>query len=170
MNCTLPASSCPWGFSRQEYESGLLPIQESNLHCRQILYQLSYQVIPDSHIGGRLIYHLRHQGRLRILEWVAYPFSSRSSWPRNRTGVSCIAGGFFTSWAIREAKIDTNLFQLFAQCLNILDSPNTLLTILIVIKHISIAEQNIYCKLSNILGNPQRFLRGKIIHMLQVEC
>ena len=23
--------------------------------------------------------------------------------PRNRTGVSCIAGGFFTNWAIREA-------------------------------------------------------------------
>ena len=38
----------------------------------------------------------------RILEWVAYPFSSGSSWPRNRTGVSCIAGGFFTNWAIRD--------------------------------------------------------------------
>ena len=36
-------------------------------------------------------------------EWVAYPFSSRSSQPRNLTGVSCIAGGFFTNWAIREA-------------------------------------------------------------------
>ena len=39
----------------------------------------------------------------RILEGVAYPFSSRSSWPRNWTGVSCIAGGFFTNWAIRGA-------------------------------------------------------------------
>ena len=39
----------------------------------------------------------------RILEWVAYPFSSGSSRPRNRTGVSCIAGGFFTNSAIREA-------------------------------------------------------------------
>ena len=39
----------------------------------------------------------------RILEWVAFPFSRGSSWPRNRTGVSCIAGRFFTSWAIREA-------------------------------------------------------------------
>ena len=35
----------------------------------------------------------------RILEGVAVPFSSGSSWPRIRTGVSCIAGGFFTSWA-----------------------------------------------------------------------
>ena len=39
----------------------------------------------------------------RILEWVASPFSRVSSWPRNRTGVSCIAGKFFTSWATREA-------------------------------------------------------------------
>ena len=37
-------------------------------HCRQILYQLS------------------HQGSPRVLEWVAYPFSSRSSWSRNQAG------------------------------------------------------------------------------------
>ena len=62
----------------------ILPSQGSNagvLHCRQIPYQLS------------------HQGSPRILEWVAYPFSSRSSWPRNWTRVSCIAGGFFIRWA-----------------------------------------------------------------------
>ena len=41
--------------------------------------------------------------QVRTLEWVAYPFSSGFSWPRNWTGVSCIAGGFFTSWATREA-------------------------------------------------------------------
>ena len=39
----------------------------------------------------------------RRLEWVAYPFCSRSSPPRDWTGVSCIAGGFFTNWAVREA-------------------------------------------------------------------
>ena len=54
-------------------------------HCRQILYQLSHKESP------------------RILQWVTYPFSSGSSQPRNRTGVFCIAGGFFTNWAIREA-------------------------------------------------------------------
>ena len=31
----------------------------------------------------------------KILGWVAYPFSRGSSWPRNRTRVSCIAGRFF---------------------------------------------------------------------------
>ena len=63
---------------------GIFPTQGLNPalpHCRWFLYQLS------------------HQGRPRILEWVAYPFSSRSSQSRNQTGVSCIAGGFFTSWA-----------------------------------------------------------------------
>ena len=33
----------------------------------------------------------------RILEWVAYPSFSGSSQPTNQTGVSCIAGRFFTS-------------------------------------------------------------------------
>ena len=31
----------------------------------------------------------------RILEWVAFPFSRRSSKPRDQTQVSCIASGFF---------------------------------------------------------------------------
>ena len=67
---------------------GIFPTQRSNLglpHCRWILYQLSHQGVP------------------RILEWVAYPFSNRSSWPRNQTEVSCIVGRFFTHWTIREA-------------------------------------------------------------------
>ena len=41
----------------------------------------------------------------RILERVAFPFSRGSSQPRNWTRVSCIAGGFFTNWVIREALI-----------------------------------------------------------------
>ena len=65
---------------------GIFPTQGLNPglpHCRQILYQLS------------------HQGSPRKLEWVAYPFSRGSSQPRTWTGVSCIAGGFFTSWATK---------------------------------------------------------------------
>ena len=42
-----------------------------------------------------------HQAR--ILEWVAYPFSSGSPWFRSQTRVSCTAGRFFTNWAMREA-------------------------------------------------------------------
>ena len=39
----------------------------------------------------------------RILEWVAIPISRRTSQPRDRTQVSCIAGGFFTLWDTKEA-------------------------------------------------------------------
>ena len=39
-----------------------------------------------------------------ILEWVAFPFSRRSSQPRDQAQVSCIAGRFFTSWATRKAQ------------------------------------------------------------------
>ena len=35
--------------------------------------------------------------QVRILEWVAFPFSGGSSQPRDQTQVSSIAGGFFTS-------------------------------------------------------------------------
>ena len=41
----------------------------------------------------------------KIQEWVAVSFSRGSSQPRDQTQVSCIAGGFFTSWAIREAPV-----------------------------------------------------------------
>ena len=87
----------PWNSPCQTTGVGSLSLlqcifltQESNqslLHCRWILYQLS------------------HQRRPRILQWDACPFSSGSSQPRNRTRVSCIAGIFFTNWAIREASI-----------------------------------------------------------------
>ena len=67
---------------------GIFPTQGLNpglQHCRWNLYQLS------------------HKGSPRIREWAAYPFFCGSSWPKNPTGVSCLAGGFFTSWAKREA-------------------------------------------------------------------
>ena len=51
----------------------------------------------------------------RILEWVAIPFSRGSSWPRDGTQVSRIAGRFFTIWATRESQIvdyfDINVFN-----------------------------------------------------------
>ena len=62
------ATPWTWNSPGQNTGVGIFPTQELNptLPCyRQILYQLS------------------HQGDPRILEWVAYPFSSRASWPRN---------------------------------------------------------------------------------------
>ena len=42
----------------------------------------------------------------RKLEWVTFPFSRGSSQARDRTQVSHIASGFFTSWTTREAHRD----------------------------------------------------------------
>ena len=53
----------------------------------------------------------------RILKWVAYPFSRGSSRPRDRTGVSCIAGRFFTSWATRESSGGLVKIQISGTCL-----------------------------------------------------
>ena len=39
----------------------------------------------------------------RVLEWIAISFSRGSSWPRDWTWVSCIAGKLFTVWSTREA-------------------------------------------------------------------
>ena len=91
-----PAFATPWnspgqntGIGTFSLLQGIFPTQGWNPglpHCRWILYQLSQKGSP------------------RILEWVAYPFSRGSSGLRNWTRVSCIAGGFFTSWAKREAQ------------------------------------------------------------------
>ena len=85
----------PWNFPGQDIGVRNLPLLQRIFptqgskpglpHCRWILYWLN------------------HEGSPRILEWVAYPFSRGSSWPGNWTGVFCVAGGFFTDWATREA-------------------------------------------------------------------
>ena len=87
MDCSPPGSSVHGDSPGKNTEvgchallQGIFPTQGSNpdlLHCRWVLYCLSHQENP------------------RILEWVACPFSRGSSWPRNWTRVSCIAGGFF---------------------------------------------------------------------------
>ena len=92
--CDPMCYTSPWnspgqntGVGRLSLIQGIFPTQGLNPglpHCRWILHQLS------------------HKGSPRLLEWVAYPFSSRSSQPRNRTGVFCIAGRFFPNWAIRQ--------------------------------------------------------------------
>ena len=50
-------------------------------------------------------YTVRGILQARILEWVAVSFSRGSSQPRNRTGVSCFAGGLFTTGVTREALV-----------------------------------------------------------------
>ena len=65
---------------------------------------------------GRILYQLSHKGSPRILGWVAHPFSRDSSWPRDWIGVSCIAGGFFTTWAMREGLRASVCMDCFKSC------------------------------------------------------
>ena len=67
---------------------GILPTQRLNPglpHRRRILYWLNHREAKNAGVGS----------------W--YYFSSGFSWLRNQTGMSCIAGSFFTNWAIRDA-------------------------------------------------------------------
>ena len=56
---------------------------------------------PDCNTPGTSVHGIL---QARILEWAAFPFSRRSSWPRAQTRVSWIAAGFFTIWDTQEVK------------------------------------------------------------------
>ena len=67
--------------------------------------------LPVSSVHGIL--------QARTLEWLAIPVSRRSFQCGDGTQVSCIAGGFFTIWATREALWSNRywLFDLWFLCL-----------------------------------------------------
>ena len=95
MDCSPPGSSV----------HGDSPGKNTGVGCHALL-----QVIFPTQRSNPDLPHCRAESLLteplgspRILEWVAYLFCMVSSWSRNRTTVSCIVGGFFTSWATREA-------------------------------------------------------------------
>ena len=79
---------------------------------RQISYDIAYMWVivaqscltlwdrMDCSLPGSFVHGIL---QARILEWAAISFSRGSSWPRDRTQVSYIAGRFFTIWATREA-------------------------------------------------------------------
>ena len=68
--------------------------------------------LPGSTVDGII--------QAKILEWVAIPFSRVSSWLRDRTWVSCIAGRFFTIPATRIKAKNKN------ECIEILTKPQQL--------------------------------------------
>ena len=56
--------------------------------------------LMDCRLPGSSVHRIL---QARTLEWIAISFSGGSSWPRDRTLVSFLAGRFFTVWATREA-------------------------------------------------------------------
>ena len=69
----------------------------------QLTESESHSVVSDS-LQPHGLYTVHGILQARILEGVAFPFSRGSSHPRDRTQVSLIAGGFFTSWATNETQ------------------------------------------------------------------
>ena len=72
-------------------------------HLCPTLSNPMYYSPPDSSVHGIL--------QARILERVAISFSKGSSWPRDRTHVSCIAGRFFSTGASWEAPFSEECFS-----------------------------------------------------------
>ena len=67
-------------------------------------------------LWGPMNYTVQGILQARMLEWVTFPFARGSSQTRDWTQVSCIAGGFFTNWAIREAQHYLWLLTLLVTC------------------------------------------------------
>ena len=63
----------------------------------QLLSHVQVFVTPWAVARGSSVHGI---SQARILEWIAISFSRRSSWPRDRTHISCVscsAGGLFTT-------------------------------------------------------------------------
>ena len=63
------------------------------------LYMSEWKSLSCVWLCDSMVYTVRGILQAKLLEWVAFPFSRGSSWPRDRTQVSWIAGRFFISWA-----------------------------------------------------------------------
>ena len=85
---------------------GLRPTYSNIYICVYIYIDISEVKIAQSCLTlcNPVDYTVHGILQARILDWVAFLFTRGSSQPRDRTQVSCIAGGFFTSWATREAQ------------------------------------------------------------------
>ena len=89
-------------FLRQFYLVNNIENQWSRLVATCLIFVLVNQSCPtlrdsiDYSPPGSFVHGIL---QARILEWVAISFSRGSSWPRDCTQLSFIAGRFFTVWA-----------------------------------------------------------------------
>ena len=132
-----PQAPLSKGFSRHKYWSGLpypspgdllnpgietvslkSPALAGDFFTRVTWSESESRLVMSDSVNPWTVVHGILQGR--ILEWVAYPFSSVSSQSRNRTRVSYTAGGFYqlnhqgVTW---EACLPSNLRTFSNSCL-----------------------------------------------------
>ena len=102
-----------WPHGSDASVHGDSPGKNTGVSCHALLQGIfpTQGLSPGIPHYRRILHHLSHQGSPRILECIACPFSRGSSRPRNQTGVSCVAGRFFTSWAARETLISYTPIQ-----------------------------------------------------------
>ena len=91
--CTSPREELPLG------ANGESPCPARKTHHSQKLINWNYVKVAQScpNLCNPMDHTVHGILQVRILEWVAFPFSKGSSQPRDWTQVSHIAGGFFTS-------------------------------------------------------------------------
>ena len=68
-------------------------IKELCMHA-QLLSHVQLWDPMDCSLPGSSVHGI---SQARILEWIAMSFSKGSSWSRDRTSISCIAGKLFTT-------------------------------------------------------------------------
>ena len=97
----------------QNVYSGLLPIFASgSLFFDTELYEVEWKSLSRVRLCDPMDYTVHGILQARILERVAFAFYRGSSQSRARTQVFCIAGGFFTSWAIQGKPKNTGVGSL----------------------------------------------------------
>ena len=85
-----------WYIGVLQQRAGSLNIEsEVAQSCLTLCDPIDYS-LPSSSVHGIL--------QARIVEWVAFPFSRGSSWPRDWSRVYCIARRFFIVWVTRKWK------------------------------------------------------------------
>ena len=115
----LVAQSCPTLYNPMDYSPpgfsvhGDSPSKNTGVGCHARLQGIfpTQGLNPGLPHCRRILYQVDHQGSPRILESVAYPFSTGSSRPRNQTGVTSLP-----SELPGKPIVVINLFTVIAYC------------------------------------------------------
>ena len=118
-----PRLLCPWDSPRQEYwsaspgppgdspdpgsdpKSPVTPPPAGWSTATSNTWEVPLRACPVLCLVAQLLPTLCDPSDRRLLcPWGFYALLQGIFWSRNWTGVSCIADGFFTSWAIREVQ------------------------------------------------------------------
>ena len=121
--------------------------------CLTIWDPMDYS-LPGSSVHGIL--------QARILEWVAIPFSSDTSQPRDWTLVFCIAGWFFNVWATQEAPCWLPSQLLLA--------PLSFLKVLLILVWVSTISPCSSCVLGKVKFHRAAFYLSKPISRFLFSC